>query len=94
MTITVHCDGQDWKAESMEGADARPPAVQMGASVRRQGEAANGAAWIPRRNRMKYPLTPLLAHASNLERRTDETTSTLSRIGIPTDLLWGGSCDA
>ena len=38
---------------------------------------------------MKYLLTLLLAHASNLERRADVTTGTLSRIGIPTDLLWG-----
>jgi hypothetical protein len=39
---------------------------------------------------MKYLLTPLLAHASNLEKPTDVTTSALSRIAIPT----GGSRDA
>jgi hypothetical protein len=38
---------------------------------------------------MKYLLTPLLAHTSNLERRTDLTTRTLSRTGVPVDLLWG-----
>jgi P2-related tail formation protein len=43
---------------------------------------------------MKYLLTALPPHAGNLEKADGRTTSTLSRIGIPTDLLWERSCDA
>jgi hypothetical protein len=70
------------------------PLSKWADSVRRKGEAAKRRRSDPEEEPHELPADSITCTRKQLGKGTNMTTSTLSRLGIRVDLLWGGSCDA